>query len=342
MEEAVRAMQKIIPKEIDILKRRYQILNGIQASQPIGRRSLSQKLLTSEKIIRTDTEFFHAEGYINVTPSGMELTHLGYELVDELKKFMKHLDGLVTIEEKIKDILGCHQVVIVSGDADYSDEAKRNIGKATSKILIDNIKQHTIIALTGGSTVHQVVTQLKEKVVAYEEVLVVPARGSLGNNVEYQANTLVSMLAQKIHCDYRLLNIPDNLSQHALESVRQEPDIQKTIEYIKKANIIVFGIGNVYEMAQRRNHSQETINMLKEKNAVAEALGYYFDHKGEVVYTSRSIGIRIDEMTDLNYPIAVAGGTSKAEAIIAVRKFISKGCLILDESAANEIIRISI
>ena len=64
MEKTVKVLQKIIPKELDILRRRFDILNGIQLYQPIGRRSLSMKLVISEKIIRTDTEYLKLEGYI--------------------------------------------------------------------------------------------------------------------------------------------------------------------------------------------------------------------------------------------------------------------------------------
>ncbi|MBC7958381.1 MAG: sugar-binding transcriptional regulator [Vallitaleaceae bacterium] len=340
MKEIANALQKLIPKELDTLKRRYSILNNIQLFQPIGRRSLAQKLNFSEKSIRSDVAYFKSEGLIQVTSIGVGIEPSGLEMLDGLKDFMRHVEGLNTIEEKVRRILDCENLLIVSGDADEDEAAKIHLANVAAKMLLEHLKPNTIVALTGGSTVHRVINQLKPKQLAYPEVLAVPARGSLGNHIEYHANTLVSALAKKINCKYLLLNIPDNLSQRALESVREEPDIQQSIAFILKANIIVYGIGNVDVMVSRRSLDESIIAFLKEKEAVAEVMGYYFNKFGEIVYTSRSIGINIDEMKDLNYPIAVAGGSSKAQAILAVRKFVANGCLIIDEGAAKKIIEI--
>ncbi|GMQ62654.1 sugar-binding transcriptional regulator [Vallitalea maricola] len=341
MENTLLTLKKIIPKEIDILQRRYEILKGIHIYQPIGRRSLSQKLSISEKIIRNETEYLKSQGFILVSSVGMSTTDSGDTILDDLKEIMHHVKGLNYMEEEVKRLIGCKEVVVVPGNSSEYEEIKENIGKAAVDVLLKHIKDNTIIALTGGSTVYNVVKSLNNKPnTTYENVLVVPARGSLRNNVEYQANTIVSKLAKKLNGDYELLNIPDNLSKKALDSVRKEPEIEQTISNILKANIILFGIGNAYEMAGRRNLPEPVMDFLHRRQAVAEALGYYFNKNGEIVYTSRSIGIKLEHMTKTPYPIAVAGGAKKAEAIMAVKNIIKNGSLIIDEDAANRIIEI--
>jgi central glycolytic genes regulator len=338
MEAYTAALQKIIPKELTVLRRRYKILRGIHLFQPIGRRSLSDRIHLSEKLIRTDTEFMRDEGFISSSGSGMTLEPMGMQLIHELKDFMEQIEGLSTIEEQIKEILECEEVVIVSGDADLDDEAIYNIGHAAARVLLRNISNNDIIALTGGSTVHRMIEAIPSSPIKAKNVYVVPARGSLGNNVSYQANTLVARLAEKIHSKYTLLNIPDNLSQKSLESVREEPEIQETLNKLIKSNILIYGIGNASKMSERRNLGQDIVKHLTDNHATAEALGYYFDQQGEVIYASRSIGITIDQMTELKYPIAVAGGRSKSDAILSVKKLLSRGCVIMDEGAANGVI----
>lgn len=339
MKNILLTLKKIIPKEIEILQRRYKILKGIDYYQPIGRRSLSQKLLISEKIIRNETEYLKSEGYILVSSFGMQITKEGISILEDLKDVMHHVIGLHYLEKEVEKYLGCSNVVVVPSDASEHN-IKENIGKSASEVLLKHIKDNTIIALTGGSTVYNVVNALKQPNTLSNNVLVVPARGSLRNNVKYQANNIVSILSKKLSGQYRLLNIPDNLSKKSLESVRQEPDIQETISSILKANVILFGIGNAHEMAGRRNSSKSIMEYLSSKQAVAEALGYYFNKNGEIVYTSSSIGIKLERMTKTAYPIAVAGGENKAEAIIAVKNIIQEGSLIIDEGAANKIISI--
>ena len=301
---------------------------------------LAQKLNLSEKIIRNETEVLKTAGLISPGLTGMELTEAGIIVLESLRDIYMHLKGLFDIEERVKEILGCEELILVDGDSDESEEAMANIGKAASKKLLAHIEDNVIIALTGGNTLRSVVNGLKPVDLSHMNVMIVPARGSLGTTVMNQANTIVSDLAEKINAQYRLLNIPDNLSQKALESVRQEPEIQETISFILHANIIIYGIGNAKEMAIRRKLDDQTREVLAERGAVAEVLGHYFDAEGNMVYASRSIGISTEDMTDLNYPIAVVGGRSKGEAIWAVKEFIKKGCLIIDEGAAKRIIEL--
>lgn len=340
MDYALEIFKKIIPEGIEILQRRYQILKGIESYQSIGRRQLSQVLNLTERIVRNEVEMLKKYSYIEVLSSGMILTDDGRRLIIELEVIMYHLKELSGLELLLMKKMKCNKVVVVPGDSDEQEHVKVDIGKAAAEVLISCLKEKSIVSITGGSTVYHVVHSIKKTNKKFEKVLVLPARGSLGNQVEFQANTLVETLAKKIGADYKLLNIPDNLSSKALASVRQEPDIQQIIEKILKTDIVLYGIGNAKKMARRRKLTDPLIDFINRKEAVAEALGYYLDKNGKIVYTSRSIGIKLEEMTNLTYPIAVAGGKSKAESIIAVRHLIKKGCLVIDEGAAKEIIKL--
>ncbi|TCT16188.1 central glycolytic genes regulator [Natranaerovirga pectinivora] len=340
MDKSLNCLNKIIPNEIQVLNRRYEVLKAIESSQPIGRRQLATTLNNTEKIIRNEVEFLKELDYIQVSTSGMTITEEGKNILAEVEMVIRNLRGLYSLEDIIKKILKCDKVVIVSGDIAHNISVRENIGKAAAKVLLNKIGNNSIIAVAGGSTVYHVVHSIKTNK-KYPEVLVLPARGSLRNNVEYQANSLTAKLATKLEANYELLNIPDNLSRKSLESVRKEPDIQKTINKILKSNIILCGIGNANEMVVRRNLADTVIEFLNRKEAVAEALGYYLNKDGEIVYTSRSIGIKLEQMTKTAYPIAVAAGKSKAQAIIAFSKFINNGCFIMDEGAAKEIINLT-
>lgn len=339
MQDFIQALQKLIPKEMSILQRRYDILRGVQLYSPIGRRGLSEKLGISEKIIRNEVEFLTNESLIIKSVMGVELTEGGHQLIQELKMFMKQIEGLNSMETHIKDILGCPEVIIVSGDVDLQEDAKQKIGKSASEVLISRVKQDSVVALTGGSTIYQLVNELRPVDLSDQNIKIVPARGSLGHQVIHQANNLVARLADKIQGTYTLLNIPDNLSEKALSSVREEPEIHDAIDLIINANVLIFGIGTKDTMMQRRNLSEDIKSLLEEKHAVAEALGNYFNIEGDIVYTSRSIGISIDEMVHLEFPLAVAGGGSKGAAIYAVRNFLKRATVVMDEGAAKEIIR---
>ncbi len=326
---------------METLERRYEILRAIQRMQPVGRRGIASSLNIGEKIVRSDTDFFREEQYVEVTTSGMLLTENGINLLEQLNDMMNEVEGIRYLEEQLRDILGCQDITIVSGNADVEPEAMNNIGRSAAKILQSMINDGSIVALTGGHTMRSVVQQVKPVLQSSLNAMIVPARGSLGNNVETQANTLVELLAKKLKCDYKLLNLPDNLSQAVIESVSQDPNIRKVIEKIRQANVIVFGIGNAKKMAYRRDLNAKVLAILSERKAVAEALGYYFNKEGDMVYDSRTIGFHLEEFENNIHPIAVAGGESKALAILSVRYFIRNGSLVIDEACANKVIELA-
>ena len=126
-----------------------------------------------------------------------------------------------------------------------------------------------------------------------------------------------------------------------LEEMKKDPDIEETIVEMEQANILLLGVGNALEMAEKRHLDEHIRKELEEKNAVAEACGYYFDGKGKVVYETRSIGIDFNEIDKMDCIIVVAGGKKKAESLLAVSHSIPNGIFVTDEEAAMEMLRLA-
>jgi central glycolytic genes regulator len=212
------------------------------------------------------------------------------------------------------------------------------MGKTAAKYLKGIIEDNTILGLTGGTTISQLVREYKPDKAKFDDVTVVPARGGLGKKVEYQANTLVQNLANKLNCHYKTLYTPDFLSQNTIESLLKEPSIKEIVELIEDIDILVFGVGRADSMANRRGLSDEEIDELLKKGAVSEAFGYYFNESGEIVHEISTIGIKLDTFKKLEELIAVAGGSNKAEAIVSISKLNKNLTLVCDESVAKKII----
>lgn len=341
MEQLAMLLEKLAPKEMASIGRRFDILHGIALYEPVGRRLLSQKLELSEKIIRNETEFLRAEGLIEVDGNGMGLSEKGAGILEGLSDFFMHLEGLKGMEEKVKRIIGCRHLVLVQGNADVDAGTEALLGESASKELLRLLKDDHVIAITGGMTVKSVVEATRQTYGRYASCLVVPARGSIGSRMEIQANSLVALLASRLQCGYKLLNIPDNLSQASIENIIKEPEIRDVLETAKNADVVLFGIGQAESMAHRRQLDKEAFESLMEKKAVGEVLGFYYNSNGEAVFNSRSVGIKTGELKPDAYLIAVAGGESKARAILSARHILKNGSLILDEGAAKKIMELN-
>ena len=83
MEKLLNSQKKLIPQVIELMERRYSILRQISLSEPIGRRTLSNMMEISERVIRSETELLKEQGLINVAVSGMTITEEGLNLLAE-------------------------------------------------------------------------------------------------------------------------------------------------------------------------------------------------------------------------------------------------------------------
>ncbi|EOD00769.1 sugar-binding transcriptional regulator [Caldisalinibacter kiritimatiensis] len=339
LKDLIELQKKIVPEVIEILEKRYNILRNVMHNQPIGRRTLSHNLGLGERIIRTEVNILKEQGLLDIKSMGMNITEEGLAIIEKLKDYIYELKGLRDLENVLESKLGIEKVYIVPGDCDNDKLILKDLGKKASIVIKNIIHNDYIIGVTGGTTMAQVSEEMpKQK--GKKNVLVLPARGGLGKYLETQANNVAAKLAEKLGGSYKLLHVPDNIGKEALETLLQLPDIDDTVKKIKKMNVLVFGIGRADDMARRRQLSNVLIKELKEKGAVAEAFGHYFNTKGEIIWESNTVGLSLVDFEKVNNVIGVAGGARKAKAIVAICALKKDMTLVTDEGAARKIIEL--
>lgn len=339
MEEILKLQQKIVPELIELLEKRYNILRTIYYNQPVGRRILANNLDLGERIVRTEINFLKSVNLIEVSTPGMTVTPEGEKIIEKLKSFIHEIKGLSDIETVIREKLNVRNVIIVPGDVEEDNTIMKELGKSAANCLKNLINDNSIIALTGGNTIKEVVDNMP-RMTNMNNVVVVPARGGMGRNLEIQANNLAANLANKIGANYRLLHVPDNLSKQALNTILNEADVKEVVENINHSDILVYGIGRADEMGRRRGLNFQELDKLEELGAVGEAFGYYFNRHGKIVFSTPTIGVINESIHNIKNLIAIAAGKNKAEAIIAIEINNPNSILITDEGAAKEIINI--
>lgn len=339
MEKIIKLQQKFIPEAFKLLEKRYSILKVIYYKHPIGRRVLSNELQIGERVVRSEINFLKDQNFIEINALGMTITKEGKEIIEKLSSVIHELKGLSQLEKDVKEKLKVSNVIIVPGDVNKDSTVFSDLGKAAAVYIKKCIKNGSIIALTGGTTIKEMVSNTS-KTVNFKDVLIVPARGGLGRNVETQANTLVEDYSKKINANYKLMHAPDNLSDEAAKTLLKEKDVSETIEKVRNADIIVFGIGIAGIMAAKRGCSIKEVEDILNRGAVGEAFGCYFDIDGNLIHSNPTIGIKKNEIGKIKNIIAVAGGKNKAKAIIAVGKQVGSAVIITDEGAALEIINL--
>ncbi|EGO2680907.1 MULTISPECIES: sugar-binding transcriptional regulator [Enterococcus] len=334
-------IEAVAPDMLDVLQERFQILRNIYWMQPIGRRSLSETMGITERVLRTETDVLKQLNLIESSKSGMTLTERGLEVYQGLELVMNQLLGMHQIEKEMTQYFGIQRCIVVAGDSDIQKKVLSDFGDVltnTLNLLLPN--GENTIAVMGGTTMAMVAENMGSLETEKRHNLFVPARGGIGEAVSVQANSISAVMANKTGGNYRALYVPEQLSRETYNSLLQEPSIQEVLTLISHANCVVHSIGRALHMAARRKMSDDEMVMLKQKNAVAESFGYFFDEEGKVVYKIPRIGLQLKNLQEIPYVVAIAGGKTKAKAIRAYMKNAPKQTwLITDEAAANEILK---
>ncbi len=337
MDKLISIQKRIVPEIVPLILSRYQILRAIHTLQPVGRRALAEQLSFQERKIRNEVDFLREQKLITCDQSGMQVTPAGETLLEEMEVYIRKIQGLSYLEQQLSKLFPIKRVIVVAGDADQDESVKKDLARITADYLCNTLKDRSILAVSGGTTLAEVASALSSSAVK-RNITVVPARGGLGEEVEIQANTIAANIAKGLGATYRLLHAPDDLRAKTMQTIAGEPKIKELLELLKKADLVLHGIGSADEMARRRGMDPEKIMELVRKGAVGEAFGYYFTIEGTVVHSTSSVGLQLNELALIGEVVAVAGGRSKAAAVKAVLTNATRDTLIIDEGAARGVI----
>lgn len=329
--------KRLMPEITDIFNERYNILKNIEFRQPIGRRSLAEKINLTERVVRGEIEKLKDLGLVSVDNNGISVTTEGKNLMDELDKVMLDMRNINNLETRLKDILGIKKVYVIENLIEDEDGDKRYFGKHAASIIQKMIRNNDIIGIAGGTTMSAVAGQMKKSSL-YSNVIVVPARGALNEELELQSNTIACEFAQSMNAEYKMLHIPDNLSEIELQAIKSNSSISDVLSIIERINVLIFGLGNAMKMAKRRKADKNVLELIKKENLVAETFGYFFDEEGKMKLQMNSVGININKIVNVENAVAVAAGSEKAEVIKAFSKFNKNYTLITDEMTARKIV----
>ncbi|GKV57045.1 sugar-binding transcriptional regulator [Sporosarcina sp. NCCP-2222] len=334
------AQRKLVPEMMDLMQQRYSALKIIDMNGPIGRRQLGQVARLSEREARNVLEALRDAGLIRIEKEGASVTEEGRQMLSSLRTSMDDWSGRNTLARYLEQTIGIRKVIVVPGDSDVTSSVKAVIGKEAAEQFVTLIGDGQIVAVTGGSSV-AAIPPFIGKFPEAERLRFIAARGGVGEDIGLQANVISALFAQACGATYSTFYYPETLSEEAHEVFRKEPAALEMMAQYEKTDCVLHGIGDAKKMAAMRNSSDEELELLEQGKALGEAFGYYFDENGNVVYRLRTVGIQTEQLEQVPLLIAVAGGASKAAAILAYMASAPRQTiLVTDEGAAAEMQRI--
>jgi central glycolytic genes regulator len=125
----LRVLEAIAPDVLEVVKKRYRIMQNIYWMQPIGRRSLAESMGMTERVLRTETDLLKNLQLINASKSGMSLTKKGEEVYQNLENFMDQLLGMHQTEKKLADYFGNQRCIVTSGNSEDQSKVAEAFGE---------------------------------------------------------------------------------------------------------------------------------------------------------------------------------------------------------------------
>lgn len=332
-------MALLVPEMMEQAAERYELLRQIALTQPVGRRLLAVQSKLTERVVRGHVEAMERSGLVTIQAVGIRLTPKGEQVLAPLSRYFMKRPSFAEQERQLTEILSMKQVILVRGDMDQNPAVKQSVGQEAALALARRLRNGQILAVSGGTTMAALVAALPRLSL---DVTVVPARGGFGEKIEYQANTVAAVTAEKIGGTYRMLHIPDGFSSALIDRLREEsPDLVEIESLIHRADILAIGVGEANRMAQRHQLESGRKNRLMTEGACGEALGLYADIRGRVLDRMNNVGIALEELRSIPHVIIAAGGASKGAAILAMARAGVRGTLVTDEGAGKEILAIA-
>lgn len=334
-EDFVALMQAIAPEMAEAMARRAMVLTAIAESAPVGRRQLALRLNLAEREVRADVEAPRRwPDY-----AGQSRDESDAECVPLAGKCpqLRPADAGPDCAGNGADAGSPGENRFrCAGDADADVRVLSDVGRLAAQGVRQLLHSGSTLAVTGGSTIAATAHAMQSS--APMNVMVVPAQGGFGREVETQANTLAAEIAQRLGGHHRLLHLPDHMDEQAKQEMLRLPEIRETMERIQRADIILHGIGCAQETMSRL--PVEQVRLLMKQGAVGESFGAYYDRDGQCLLKSSGVCVDLARLTPDCRMIAVAAGAKKATAIISVLRHDPHTLLVTDEGAAKQMLAI--
>ncbi len=248
------------------------------------------------------------------------------------------------LSNRLRDRFGIRDVIIVPSTEDPSAALSR-VGAESAAFASDVIKDGMKVGIAWGTTLFQMVHQMKHLNVVDTEV--VQLMGGLGaSNPQYDGADLARELSKLLNARYYPLQCPVLVKNTEVkEMLVSENGIRETLQRTGNLDIAFVGLSSndpdksalVKAGFLTYEEAEETLRA----GAVGHICGYSYGEEGKMLplpVNHRIIGIEFENLKKIPERVGIACGSEKADAIKAAMTGGLITTLITDESAALRIL----
>lgn len=241
------------------------------------------------------------------------------------------------VERELITQFGLKDAFVVPSPINEQD-INESVAQAAAMYIHERLDKSGYINMGYGDTSSRILNHLAN--ICEFPVNVVSLTGGVNY---YLPNTRSSIFNAKLYLTPAPLLMA---SEGIVKAMEQEPSVRQIRHMATLAQMSIVGIGGVDSNATlltngTLNHSD--VLLLSMQGAVGDMLCHFIDKDGNVIQSSlerRLMSTSLEQLKEMNNSIGVAGGNTKAEAILAALKGKYLDVLITDETTASNVLRL--
>jgi DNA-binding transcriptional regulator LsrR (DeoR family) len=255
----------------------------------------------------------------------------------------------LSIESKLAEKFGLMEAFVVpTPNSNKSADVRKMIAAGGSNYLETLINSGDRIGVGWGQTLFETVKEFPFRADDYKDIKIALMWGGLTSKARsLSPYDVAKNLADKVGGECYYIFAPAIVDSEILkEAILSDQRVQSVFEEARKADKALLGIGQVNlqtSLFQTGYISEKQIKKLKEKGAVGEILGRYFDIDGKAIESEINdliIGLGLEEISKIDKVVGFAGGEDKIESIYGALKGRYIDVLVTDEVTAEKILEI--
>lgn len=252
-----------------------------------------------------------------------------------------------SLEAAMRDAFDIDEAIVIECSEDSSGPIMARVGEAAAHFLETTLQADEIIGVSSWSeTILKMVDNIHPMKNGRAKA-VVQTLGGIGDpTVQSHANQLTTRLAKLTGAEAHLLSAPGVAqSREAKLILLGDTYVRETIDRFQQITLGIVGIGAMEpsNMLARSGNvfSSRELAAIKDAGGVGDMSLRFFDSEGRFVKTpldDRVIGMTLEELARVDRVIALAGGSSKTEAILGALRTGVIDILITDKFTAARLV----
>ncbi|MHB8135098.1 MAG: sugar-binding transcriptional regulator [Anaerolineaceae bacterium] len=248
------------------------------------------------------------------------------------------------LERTLEKEFNLKEALVVSTAFEGENGVKEALGMAGADFLERRVMSGDTLGISWGSTVLEVGRRLRP--VKRKNVTIVQLNGSMDvGRYSTRAEHTVDLVAEAFGGQMVTFSAPMLVDRHEiLKSLLSDSRIASVMSTARKANIAIYGVGDVSESSSPYKVGYFDKNILdraQQDGAVGEICGRFFDSNGRPCSSQlddRILAVELNDLKQKTLSVAIAGSPNKVEAIYGMLKGQFCNVLITDENTARAII----